>query len=280
MVPMPFARDAGDGGIMTIPATGGVDAPLAFDTGFSPVFSAPASGADAKFILRKMINAIGNLASANEWFRQAGGLYTFNQSWATANGGYPKGAVLDFLDGTQLYKVLSLQDDNMVDFTQVGVDGVNWIYCNTDAKVKYNEICDVPNYTWPWAEHQIDSASIYDMFCIGSFTATRAATLFVVGSCKASIINHQFDGASSGFGVIACHQTDSSGNIKNPFHAKGNLIYSRGTFYKPGVEGGEEPSYYYTNAAPVIVTPNTKYQIYVITNYVNITESTLKVVLI
>lgn len=113
---------------------------LNFIDGFKPIFSQPvASG--GKYVTRGMMNAIGNLASQSQFYYQAGGVNSFDQDFAQLIGGYPEGAVLDWLVGTKLFKVVSLHDDNMYDFTgakpkegtdilEGKVDGVNWAYAN------------------------------------------------------------------------------------------------------------------------------------------------------
>lgn len=109
--------------------------------GFAPRYANPISD-NGRFVTRGDMNAIGNLASQTPFYFQAGGLNTFDQKFASVIGGYPKDAVLDFLVGTRLYKVVSLHDDNVVDFTgsdpqfenieKGEVDDVNWSYANMD----------------------------------------------------------------------------------------------------------------------------------------------------
>ena len=191
LVPKPFAHN----GTITEIAVGTSTTTPSFDDGFPEAFSSPRSGGGV-YILRGMMNAVGNLASANEYFRQAGGLYQFNPEWARLNGGYARGAVLDYLDGNKLYKVISLVDNNKVDYTKSvltaeqisagiitgGIDGINWMYCNVDQTVKYNEICDLPNFSWPSFSDDHWSLWKSDVFQIGYFTAPRNGTLGFIGS--------------------------------------------------------------------------------------------------
>lgn len=114
---------------------------LSYQNGWGAAYASPASSG-GKYVSRDDMNGFGNMATQNQFYFQAGGLNTFDQAFAHAVGGYPAGAVLDFLVGTTLYKVLSLKENNLVDFTgnlpgysdieQGGVDGVNWEYVNMD----------------------------------------------------------------------------------------------------------------------------------------------------
>lgn len=117
---------------------------LSYANGFAPAYESPIDDG-GKFVSRKDMNGFGYMATQNPFYMQAGGLNTFDQKFAHAIGGYPQGAVLDFLVGTRLYKVISLHDDNVVDFTgsdpefegiESGtVDDVNWAYANMDSPV-------------------------------------------------------------------------------------------------------------------------------------------------
>lgn len=100
-----------------------------FSDGFPSVYSAPKSN-NGKFVTRGEINAIGNLATVNDFYRMCGGINKFNPEFAQKIGGYAQGAILEFYDGNVVKRVVSLVDNNLVDYTSVGVDGVNWAYCD------------------------------------------------------------------------------------------------------------------------------------------------------
>lgn len=102
-----------------------------FLDGFPSAYSAPKSGG-GKYVTREEMNGIGNLASRYEFFNRVGGIVTFDPALATEIGGYPAGAVLDYLDGYNLHKVYSLVDNNTVNFISVGVDNISWAYLNVD----------------------------------------------------------------------------------------------------------------------------------------------------
>lgn len=329
VIPEPFASESD---AVSVISTGTPTNEISFKLGFPVAFSAPHSGG-GEYILRGMMNAIGQLASKNEYFRQAGGLYQFNPEWAIANGGYPKNAVLDFLSGNKLYKVLSLVENNMYDYTgtvptssqissgiiQGGVDGIHWMYCNVNQDVKYDDICDVPNFKWPFLSKYSTSLlnSIQDVFPIGYFVAPRDGILTVIGDCDFSLTDYSEAPESSstfndefysrcGFVIAACSRTytykngtgneDDKTSIANPRIYYPDLIYSRGDLQTvmlnyenpkpappPAPEGTTVPDSYALraqNISPLHVTNGTAYQLYVVNVGGNVENSSLKVVLI
>lgn len=128
-MPMPFG--AGNANNYTIPGQEQSAASVNFPDGFPTAYSSPHSGG-GKYVTRKEMNGIGNLASRYEFFHRAGGIVTFDPDFAAAVGGYPKGAILDYVDVMNVHKVYSAVDNNMVNFVENGVDGVNWVYMNQD----------------------------------------------------------------------------------------------------------------------------------------------------
>lgn len=116
-----------------------------FPDGFPAIYGAPVDN-NGRFVTRKEMNAIGNLASRDLFYHKCGGLNTFDADFCAQISGYPYGAVLDYLSGNQLYSVMSLKDNNKVDFTGAtptpsqstagitsgSVDGINWVFCNKE----------------------------------------------------------------------------------------------------------------------------------------------------
>lgn len=128
IISRPFA--SGDGAVCAdIKLTSGAN--INFVDGFPDSYSAP-KARNGKFVTRGEINAIGNLASRNEFIRMLGGLNTFNRAFSDAVGGYPKDAVLDVLIGNKLFKAISLVDNNTFDVSTYGADNVTWAYLNQD----------------------------------------------------------------------------------------------------------------------------------------------------
>ena len=135
-MPRPFAKGSG-AALTEIEASAGNN--VNYQDGFPSVYSAPHSGG-GKYITRGEINAIGNLASQNQFYFLAGGINTFDATFATSIGGYPEGAVLKYLNNGYLYDVISLTDNNTVDFTAQGVDGVNWAYLSVEEKKVFDDV--------------------------------------------------------------------------------------------------------------------------------------------
>lgn len=127
-MPQPFASGA-NATRATIGSVSGNS--VNYPDGFPAVYSSPASEG-GKYVSRGEMNAIGNMASNDLHYFKCGGLNTFDAAFAAAVGGYPKGAVLDYIVGYKLYKVISLVDSNSVDYTVVGVDGENWQWLNSN----------------------------------------------------------------------------------------------------------------------------------------------------
>jgi len=126
-----------------------------FNLGFPSAFEHPGSG-NGKYCTRGMINAIGRLATQNDFARACGGIVTFDPKLAVQIGGYARGAILEFLNGMEYNRVISLVDGNKVDFTggtadaayisagvvNGSVDGVNWAYCGSQFSAS-NILCKI-----------------------------------------------------------------------------------------------------------------------------------------
>lgn len=137
-----------------------------FETGFNTPYSAPKSGG-GKFVTRKEMNAIGNLASRNNYYDICGGINTFDQSLCDLIGGYPKGAILEYLLGLKLYKVISMVDNNTVNFVNDGIDTVNWQYLNQDNAEAGREVA------------MTFSVSVSSQSTIGVFQAAKSTSTFL-----------------------------------------------------------------------------------------------------
>ena len=104
-----------------------------YQQGFPSIYGVPASEG-GKYVGRGEINAIGNVATNDLFYHKCGGINTFDAAFAAKVGGYPKGAVLQYLNGNYIYDVISLIDNNMFDFVASNtIDGANWAYCNKET---------------------------------------------------------------------------------------------------------------------------------------------------
>lgn len=80
----------------------------------------------SRVITRQLMNRLFAQISGRQFLKQCGALDTFDQHVCDSIGGYPQGAVLQYLDGNILYDVVSMRDNNDTDYTKIGVDGINW----------------------------------------------------------------------------------------------------------------------------------------------------------
>ena len=110
------------------------DTDVNFRTGFPAVFAKPLP--NGKVITRQMMNALGNLGSQEQFLSQCGGYHTFDPKFAAACEGYPENAILHFVDASGAFRtVRSLKKDNLVNFLEVGVDGINWAFADDNPTV-------------------------------------------------------------------------------------------------------------------------------------------------
>lgn len=129
LIPQPFA--SGSGAALT-PIQKSSGTMPNFEDGIPANFSAPKSGGGSYF-QRGMMNAIGNMASANSFFHQCGGYHCFDKEVCDAIGGYPKGCVLHWLTNGKFVAVESLVDDNTWNFTTNGIDGTHWRLVSSES---------------------------------------------------------------------------------------------------------------------------------------------------
>ena len=165
-MPKPFAHD---GLITPIVDIGDSTHPVNFADGFPSEYSAPHSQG-GKYVTRGEFNAIGNLATRNDFYKACGGLNTFNATLASKIGGYPKGAVLQLLDNNVLKYVISLVDNNTVNFNTAGVDGVNWMFCyesKHEEEEKKEVIISEKNIQLPYTEGTDSASVVYKAIEIG-----------------------------------------------------------------------------------------------------------------
>lgn len=207
-IPQPFA--SGSGAAYTPIGVASGDN-VNFVDGFPSAYGAPASGG-GKFITRGEMNAIGRLASQNEFYRACGGINTFDAALAVAIGGYPMYAVLQYREGTDVFNVISLKDNNMVDFTgqtptdaqyeagiRIGtVDGENWGFCNVNTNRTGNQvIMRLPESLYGGMAETTSSDGNAIVNNLGIFKAPRTGNIIVAGSYKNNPHFNQTTGAAA-----------------------------------------------------------------------------------
>lgn len=167
-IPVPFANSTNDHA--TVGATSSEN--LNFVDGFPSAYSAsnPNGG---KFITRKEINFLGYLASVNEYARACGGIVTFDATLCTQIGGYPRGAVLELLEGLDYNRVISLVESNTWNFLTDGVDGVHWAYLGNGSIAYMETLCKIGS---------IGATPRQSHIPIGGFRAPRSGIPYFDGS--------------------------------------------------------------------------------------------------
>lgn len=133
----PFAYN-GDKNTIPLDATG--DQRASLQEGFPTITSTPITqgGIPPE---RKDFNGLGNLLSSLYFYLQNGGQFTFNQDVSDAIGGYPQGAILNYVDSSNniSYKVRSLINNNTFNFVSEPsyIDGVKWTRVYSDDLSPY-----------------------------------------------------------------------------------------------------------------------------------------------
>lgn len=96
----------------TIPQTTATPGAAAYDTGFPALTMQPLTSGGIPPAGQDFNGILYALSLIQRW-QAAGGGFTYDSAWSTANNGYPKGAVLMRADGTGLW--LNQSDNNTAD---------------------------------------------------------------------------------------------------------------------------------------------------------------------
>ena len=165
-----------------------------YPQGFPSIYGVPASEG-GKYVGRGEINAIGNVATNDLFYHKCGGINTFDAAFAAKVGGYPKGAVLQYLNGNYIYDVISLIDNNMFDFASSNtIDGANWAYCNKETSSS-DRILVVESSTTVNANNS-------QGLLLGVFKAPKNGFIVFEGNYTVNTqVGVSADGANAGFAV-------------------------------------------------------------------------------
>lgn len=285
-IPQPFASGNGSD-LIPIETISGDE--VNFVDGFPSVYSSPPSEG-GKNVLRGNINALGYLASVNEYFYRCGGINTFDPELAMKIDGYPRGAVLEVIEnGVNYHRVVSLIDDNKVDFnsdilteqqiaagvTLGDIDGVNWAYCEQGVIDDKQFVCDVNNWNASKPVHihgpTIEVAwYIREIWQIGLYKAYHDGYFEIQGGCDVSF-GETPEGTEDtpGFGIIVCEGTEGPTPGITTGDENGTLIYQRGTMLNTA----------YASALVQTATfeRGKVYGIYVLNRGMNVAGSTMKI---
>ena len=309
-IPQPFA--SGDGSVIAdlTPIDTISGDKVNFVDGFPSVYGSPTSQG-GKLMTRGEMNAIGHLASVNEYYRRCGGINTFDPELAMKIGGYPRGAVLEIIEDLDYHKVVSLVDDNKVDFngdtlteqqiaagvTLGSVDGVNWAYCANGEIDTSMVVAELPNFHWLGAANQ----GLVEVATLTSFKAKRNGVLSFEGSFDYDTYSKSdykdesvevTEGGSTSTTRTVTKSLGSKGSLTDvsslpsgfmillsdnpamsPYELKAKVVYSRGNVSI--ITGG---IIYTTSDQEVVeVVKGRRYALYILHQNIVVTNSTFKI---
>ena len=280
-IPQPFA--SGDGSVVAdlTPIDTISGDKVNFVDGFPSVYGSPTSQG-GKLMTRGEMNAIGHLASVNEYYRRCGGINTFDPELAMKIGGYPSGAVLEIIEGLDYHKVISLVDDNKVDFngdtlteqqiaagiTLGSIDGVNWAYCANGEIDASMVVAELPNFHWLGAANQ----GLVEIATLASFKAKQNGVLSFEGSFDyeeySKAATTDASSLPSGFLILL-----SDNPAMSPYELKAKVVYSRGNARI--ITGGI--TYAARDQEVVEVMKGRRYALYILHQNIVVTNSTFKI---
>ena len=155
--------------------------------GFPSVYGIPKSSG-GKYVSRSDMNSLGFLATNDIFYHKCGGLNTFDASFSDKIGGYPKGAVLQFLNGNYLYNVISLHDNNTFNFvSENSINGVDWAYCNEEMASTDRILVLESNQTLFSTGTNVSSMTYTETF-LGVFKATKSGPVIFEGEIEPIIV--------------------------------------------------------------------------------------------
>ena len=168
-----------------------------FADGFPSVYGCP-SGGNGKFVTREEMNALGKIATLDHYIRACGGVFQFDPHFACAKGGYARGAILDCLEGMNYSRVISLVDNNLVDYTggdpitenghttiSGSVDGINWAYVTDVGNMHDLVLCEIGKI--PFYTDQSKVVPIAANYPVGGFCAPRNGIPYFSGDITITV---------------------------------------------------------------------------------------------
>ena len=155
--------------------------------GFPSVYGIPKSSG-GKYVSRSDMNSLGFLATNDIFYHKCGGLNTFDASFSDKIGGYPKGTVLQYLNGNYLYNVISLHDNNTFNFvSENSINGVDWAYCNEEMASTDRILVLESNQTL-FSTGTNSSSMTYTETFLGVFKATKSGPVIFEGEIEPIIV--------------------------------------------------------------------------------------------
>lgn len=181
--------------------------------GFPSVYGIPKSSG-GKYVSRSDMNSLGFIATNDIFYHKCGGLNTFDASFSDKIGGYPKGAVLQFLNGNYLYNVISLHDNNTFNFvSENSINGVDWAYCNEEMATTDRILVFESNQTL-FSTGTSTSSMTYTETFLGVFKATKSGPVIFEGGIEPIIVHAASQpSGTSGVGIFIIDLGESYNEI-------------------------------------------------------------------
>ena len=181
--------------------------------GFPSVYGIPKSSG-GQYVSRSDMNSLGFLATNDIFYHKCGGLNTFDASFSDKIGGYPKGAVLQFLNGNYLYNVISLHDNNTFNFvSENSINGVDWAYCNEEMASTDRILVLESNQTLFSTGTNPTSITYTETF-LGVFKATKSGPVIFEGKIEPIIVHAGAQpSGNSGVGIFIIDLGESYNEI-------------------------------------------------------------------
>ena len=180
--------------------------------GFPSVYGIPKSSG-GKYVSRSDMNSLGFLATNDIFYHKCGGLNTFDASFSDKIGGYPKGAVLQFLNGNYLYNVISLHDNNKFNFvSENSINGVDWAYCNEEMASTDRILVLESNQTLFSTGTDLSTITYTETF-LGVFKATKSGPIIFEGEIEPIIVEPDSHSGDAGVGIFIIDLGESYNEI-------------------------------------------------------------------
>jgi hypothetical protein len=240
-VPLPFANSGTKNVIPTASQIGITPGAASLTDGFPPLTmtpivagGVPPAGAD--------FNGIFNLITAIQQWQSAGGNFTYDPTFSSAVGGYPKGAVIT--NATYSGAWLSTADNNT---TNPDTGGAGWV-----AAFMSGTVGQVRNLAMSVTTASATATLTADEIVVGSALAGQK---YVLGSFIKTI-----NLATTGAGGMDTGSAPTSGfvalyAIYNPTSGAAALLATNAATKQPNVYGGANMPAGYTASALLTVVP-------------------------
>lgn len=211
---------------------------------------APANGGLPPF--GQDFNGLFYMVSSLNCFLQNGGYITFSQAVSDKIGGYPNGAILDYIDSTGAYsKVQSLIDNNTNNFvtTPSFIDGVNWKQLEVSlAAVNLTQVGD-PIITLSnilgeneiWLEGAEVSKTTYSaLYAVygDTYGTAESEDNFVLPDFRGRVLWGA--GSDDNFGYIEAGLPNITGTIQA--NCSSVTLDAKGAFQNSRIEGSTRPA--------------------------------------